>query len=147
MNARKRFERIRAAVIELATVQALIATGGDDWQPDSVGHIQCPDPTAAQAIRNVDEWGVRLAELRTRESELFEIIGDGLREIESVRVGLSDAHADVLDQRYIDCLRWHDVELHGKRIKLSTGKLLASEAFAWLDAQDSAKLRESDRNI
>jgi len=134
MTARDRFVRIRKAVIELDTVQALIATGGDDWHPDSVGRTQCPDPTAAAAIRNVDEWGVRLAELRDREAELIEIIGNGLRDIERVRVGLSDRHASVLDQRYIDVLPWKWVEYGGKRVKLSTGKKLIAEAFAWLDA-------------
>ena len=133
MTARDRFIRIRKAVIELDTVQALIATQGDDWHPDTVGRSQCPDPTATLAIRNVDEWGVRLAELKSREAELMEIIGNGLRDIERVRSGLSDRHASVLDQRYIDALPWRYVEYGGKRVKLSTGKKLVAEAFKWLD--------------
>ena len=133
MSARDRFVRIRKAVVQLATVQALISTCGDDWQPDTVGRSGFGDPTANRAIMNVDVWGVRLEELRAEEQELLEIIGNGLKDIELVRACLSDMHASILDQRYIDGLRWRDVEYNGKRVKLSTGKLKVAEAFGFLD--------------
>ena len=133
MSARDRFAKARSAVIELAQIQALISTGGDDWKPESVGKSGNGDPTANRAVYNVDVWGVRLKELRDRETELLEIIGRVLVDIELVRGEFGNDYADILDQRYIDCLPWSQVELHGRRVKLSTGKKRVKEAFAWLD--------------
>lgn len=133
MSARDRFAKARSAVIELAQIQALISTGGDDWKPESVGKSGNGDPTANRAVYNVDVWGVRLKELRDRETELLEIIGRVLVDIELVRGEFGSDYADILDQRYIDCLPWSQVELHGRRVKLSTGKKRVKEAFAWLD--------------
>ena len=133
MSARDRFAKARSAVIELAQIQALISTGGDDWKPESIGKSGNGDPTANRAVYNVDVWGVRLKELRDRESELLEIIGRVLVDIELVRGEFGSDYADILDQRYIDCLPWSQVELHGRRVKLSTGKKRVKEAFAWLD--------------
>jgi len=133
MTARARFVAIRKAVIELETVQALITECGDDWKPDSVGHVLNVDGVANKAIYNVEVLSVRLAELQAREAELIELIGNGLKDIERVRAGLSDRHASVLEQRYIDVLPWRYVEYGGRRVKLSTGKKLVAEAFKWLD--------------
>jgi hypothetical protein len=133
MSARDRFAKARSAVIELAQIQALISTGGDDWKPESVGKSGNGDPTANRAVYNVDVWGVRLKELRDRETELLEVIGRVLVDIELVRGEFGNDYADILDQRYIDCLPWSQVELHGRRVKLSTGKKRVKEAFAWLD--------------
>jgi len=133
MSARDRFAKARSAVLELAQIQALISTGGDDWKPESVGKSGNGDPTANRAVYNVDVWGVRLKELRDRESELLEIIGRVLVDIELVRGEFGSDYADILDQRYIDCLPWSQVELHGRKVKLSTGKKRVKEAFAWLD--------------
>lgn len=133
MSARDRFAKARSAVLELAQIQALISTGGDDWKPESVGKSGNGDPTANRAVYNIDVWGVRLKELRDRETELLEIIGRVLVDIELVRVEFGNDYADILDQRYIDCLPWSQVELHGRRVKLSTGKKRVKEAFALLD--------------
>lgn len=133
MSARDRFAKARSAVLELAQIQALISTGGDDWKPESIGKSGNGDPTANRAVYNVDVWGVRLKELRDRETELLEIIGRVLVDIELVRGEFGSDYADILDQRYIDCLPWSQVELHGRRVKLSTGKKRVKEAFAWLD--------------
>ena len=135
MTARDRFAQARNAVIELAQVQALIQTHGQDWQPDSVRGSGISDTTYSQACYNVEVWGVRLVELRAREEELLEVIGRVLRDIELVRSEFGDEHASILDQRYIDCLPWSKVEWNGKRVKLSTGKAKVKEAFEWLDKE------------
>lgn len=135
MTARDRFSQARSAVIELAQVQGLILSHGQDWKPDSVSGSGISDPTYEQAAYNVDVWGVRLAELRAREEELLEVIGRVLRDIELVRSEFGDEYASILDQRYIDCLPWSRVEWDGKRVKLSTGKQKVKEAFEWLDEE------------
>lgn len=135
MTARDRFAQARNAAIELASVQALIQTHGQDWQPENVGSSGISDPTNSQAVYNVEVWGVRLAELRAREEELLEVIGRVLRDIELVRSEFGDEHAAILDQRYIDCLPWSKVEWNGERVKLATGKKYVKESFDWLDKE------------
>ena len=134
MTARGRFIQTRKAVIELNVIQAQISECGDDWKPDDVKAPGIGDPTASKAIYNVDIWSDRLQVLLAREKELIDFIGVTLKIIEGVRRGLGDDYADLLDQRYIDCLKWHDVQLHGKRVKLSTGKAKVSIAFDWIDS-------------
>lgn len=133
MSSRDRFVQARDAVAELATVQALIANEGRDWQPETVGHAQNFDALADQAIYNVEVWQVRKLELEEREQELFDIIGRVLRDIEKVRNEFGDEYAEILDQRYIDGLPWSKVEWSGERVKLSTGKKYVGVAFRWLD--------------
>lgn len=133
MSARDRFVQARDAVAELAIVQALIAEHGEDWQPETVGHSQNFDAVANKAIYNVEVWSVREQELKQRESELLDIIGKVLRDIEKVRGEFGDEYAEILDQRYIDCLPWSQVEYDGERVKLSTGKKYVAVAFRWLD--------------
>lgn len=135
MTARDRFAKARNAVIELASVQALIQTHGQDWKPENVGSSGISDPTNSQAVYNVEVWGVRLAELRAREEELLEVIGRVLRDIELVRSEFGDEHASILDQRYIDCLPWSKVEWNGKRVPTTTGTRYVQESFKWLDEQ------------
>lgn len=134
MGARERFVQTRQAVIELDTIQALIATDGDDWQPEQVGAQGNADPTAARAIRNVTVWSEQLTEYRKREEWLLEFIGTSLAIIEGVRCGLGDKYAAILDQRYIDCLQWRDVEYCGERVSMSAGKRCVAIAFDWIDS-------------
>ena len=131
---RDRFIQTRNAVVELANIQALISEQGDDWKPDNVRGSDVSDPTAARAIYNVDVWGEKLTHLRELESELLEFIGVTLAIIEGVRIGLGDEYADILDQRYIDGLRWCDVEVDGKSVPSATGKRKVAIAFDWIDS-------------
>ena len=147
MTARDRFERTRHAVIELANVQALIAENGDDWKPDDVGGGGVGDPTAARACYNVDIWGERLEHLRARESELLDFIGTTLAIIEGVRRGLGNEYADILDQRYIDGLRWCDVVVDGEPVALPTGKRKAAIAFDWIDSVGMTGITEGDYEL
>lgn len=134
VTARDRFEQTRRYVIELGNIQALISEGGDDWKPDDVHGGGISDPTASRACYNVDVWGERLEQLRERERELIDFIGTTLAIIEAVRRGLGDDYADILDQRYIDGLRWCDVLVDGEPVTLSTGKRKAAIAFDWIDS-------------
>ena len=134
MTARDRFEQTRKAVIELWNVQALISENGDDWKPDNVKGGGISDPTAVRAVYNVDVWGERLELLRARERELIDFIGTTLAIIEGVRRGLGDEYADILDQRYIDGLRWCDVIIDGAPISDRTGRYKAAIAFDWVDS-------------
>ena len=131
---RDRFVQTRNAVVELANIQALISEQGDDWKPDNVRGSDVSDPTAARAIYNVDVWGEKLTHLRELENELLEFIGVTLAIIEGVRRGLGDEYADILDQRYIDGLRWCDVLVDGKSVSSATGKRKVSVAFDWIDS-------------
>ena len=129
MTARDRFVQTRQAVIELNNIKALIMSDGDDWKPPGVKVHAVSDPTASRAIRNVDEWGEQLAELRKREAELEHFIGTTLAIIEAVRSGLGSDYADILDARYIDCLTWAQMDM-----PKSTGKMKVAIAFDWVDS-------------
>ena len=130
MSARERFVQTRQAVIELNNIKALIMSDGDDWKPPGVKVHAVSDPTASRAIRNVDEWGEQLAELRKRESELEHFIG------------LGADYADILDARYIDCLTWKQMD-----VAKSTGKMKAAIAFDWIDSIGISRLLREDYEV
>jgi len=142
MTARDRFVQTRQAVIELNNIKALIMSDGDDWKPPGVKVHAVSDPTASRAIRNVDEWGEQLAELRKRESELEHFIGTTLAIIEAVRSGLGSDYADILDARYIDCLTWAQMDM-----PKSTGKLKVAIAFDWVDSIGISRLLRGEVEV
>ena len=142
MSARERFVQTRQAVIELNNIKALIMSDGDDWKPPGVHVHAVSDPTASRAIRNVDEWGEQLAELRKREAELEHFIGTTLAIIEAVRSGLGSDYADILDARYIDCLTWAQMDM-----PKSTGKMKVAIAFDWIDSIGISKLLRGEVEV
>lgn len=143
---RDRFVQTRSAVIELAQVQALIDSDGDDWRPAGVHAPGIGDPTAARAIRNVDEWGEQLAELRKREAELEHFIGTTLAIIEAVRVGLGDTYAQLLDARYIDDEPWaHITEITG--VPRQRGHYMMNIAFDWIDSVGVSRLLRGEFEV
>ena len=142
MTARERFVQTRSAVVELNNIKALIMSDGDDWKPPGVKVHAVSDPTASRAIRNVDEWGEQLAELRKRESELEHFIGTTLAIIEAVRSGLGSDYADILDARYIDCLTWAQMDM-----PKSTGKMKVAIAFDWIDSIGISKLLRGEVEV
>ena len=142
MSARDRFVQTRSAVVELNNIKALIMSDGDDWKPPGVKVHAVSDPTASRAIRNVDEWGEQLAELRKREAELEYFIGVTLAIIEAVRSGLGSDYADILDKRYIDCLTWQQMDM-----PKSTGKLKVAIAFDWVDSIGISRLLRGEMEV
>lgn len=142
MSARERFVQTRQAVIELNGIKALIMSEGDDWKPPGIHIKGICDPTANRAIRNVDEWGEQLAELRKREAELEYFIGMTLQIIEAVRSGLGAEYADLLDQRYIDCLTWKQMD-----VSKSTGKMKVAIAFDWIDSVGVSRLLKGEHEV
>lgn len=142
MTARNRFVQTRQYVIELNNIKALIMSDGDDWKPPGVKVHAVSDPTASRAIRNVDEWGEQLAELRKREAELEHFIGTTLAIIEAVRSGLGSEYADILDARYIDCLTWAQMDM-----PKSTGKMKVAIAFDWVDSIGISKLLRGEFEV
>lgn len=142
MTARERFVQTRQYVIELNNIKALIMSDGDDWKPPGVKVHAVSDPTASRAIRNVDEWGEQLAELRKREAELEHFIGVSLAIIEAVRSGLGSDYADLLDARYIDCLTWKQMD-----VAKSTGKMKVAIAFDWIDSIGISRLLRDEYEI
>ena len=147
MTARDRFTATYRAVIELNNIKALIASDGDDWKPPGVHAPGVSDPTASRAIRNVDYWGVKLEELRKRETELEDFIGVTLAIIEAVRAGLGHDYADILDQRYIDGFAWRDVTLGGEAVPRSTGKRKVAIAFDWIDSVGISRLLRGEYEV
>ena len=142
MSARDRFVATRKAVIELDNIHALIMTDGEDWKPPGVHVKGIADPTASRAIRNVDEWGAQLVELRKRESELEHFIGTTLAIIEAVRSGLGADYADLLDARYIDCLTWKQMD-----VAKSTGKMKVAIALDWVDSIGISRLLRGEIEV
>ena len=147
MTARERFARTRRYVLEHHQIQLAIMYEGDDWKPDNVKVPGVADPTANAAIRNVDEWGAKLESLNKRKDELEHYIGTSLAIINAVRNGLGHDYARLLEQRYIDCLEWRDVELDGKPVKKSTGKLKVGVAFDWIDAIGVSRLLKGEYEV
>lgn len=147
MTARDRFTATYRAVIELNNIKSLIASDGDDWKPPGVHAPGVSDPTASRAIRNVDYWGVKLEELRKRETELEDFIGVTLAIIEAVRAGLGHDYADLLDQRYIDGFAWRDVTLRGEVVPRSTGKRKIAIAFDWIDSVGVSHLLRGEYEV
>lgn len=146
MTARDRFVQTRQAVIELNNIKALIMSDGDDWKPPGVKVHAVSDPTASRAIRNVDEWGEQLAELRKRESELEHFIGTTLEIIEAVRDGLGKTYAQLLDARYIDDEPWRDIQ-ERLNINKKRGSYLLGIAFDWIDSVGVSRLLRKDYEV
>lgn len=134
MSARRRFEETRRKVRELDAVNLALMMRGEDWKPKQPRSNSLSDPTAAAAIRNVDEWAIEEAELIRRREQLEHYIGESLAIIQGVRDGLGDTYADVIEQRYVDGLAWCDIESHGEHVPKSTGCRYLAIAFDWLDA-------------
>ena len=145
--AKRRFEATREAVSKLHEVQLLLSECGDDWKPEQVRRGGLADPTASRAAYNVDELGYRLEDLRRQETELIDLIGLSLVLIERVRQGLGAKYADVLDQRYIDCLHWKDVLIEGETIPRRTGQLWVNVACDWIDSVGVANLLRGNLEV
>lgn len=147
MNAKSRFEATRAAVSRLNEVKALIMYGCDDWRPEGVRtSVATSDPTAAAAIRAVDELADKLDALRAEESELEDLIGTSLAIIEAVRRGFGEIYATLLEHRYIDVWSWARIyEEFG--IKRTAGYDLINVAFDWIDSVGVSRLLRGEVDI
>ena len=134
MNARERFEQTRANVARLNEIKLLIMNGCDDWQPPSVhSKTDISDPTASQAIYNVDTLEGKLAALHAEEDELETFIGETLRIIQAVHDGFGEIYAHLLEWRYIDRRTW--TQIHDDYgIKRHAGYDLLDIAFDWIDS-------------
>ena len=147
MNARERFEQTRNAVKRLNEVHVLLMYGLDDWTPERIrtpGKVS--DPTANQAIRNVDVIPNKLDALKVEEKELEAFIGETLQVMHTVRKCFGDVYANLLEWRYIDCLRWEDInERCG--IKRQYGNYLLNIAFDWIDSVGLARLKSCDADL
>lgn len=146
MNARERFEQTRQAVKRLGEVQLQIMCECDDWRPPTVGKPGKADPTAARAIRAVDELGEKLAALRAEQAELEEFIGTSLAVIQGVRKGFGEIYANLLEWRYIDQLTWQRIhDEYG--IPKSTGHYLLDISFDWIDSVGVSRLLKGEIDL
>ena len=147
MDARERFKATRAAVIRLHDVQLLLMYNGDDWRPEGVRAAhETSDPTAQQAIRNVDELAEKLEALRREEQELTDLIGESLVIIEGVRTGFGEVYANLLEWRYIDGMTWTQVHKeHG--IPRSTCYYLLDITLDWVDSVGISRLLRGEVDV
>lgn len=143
----ERFVQTRKAVIELAIVQAQLSEMGDDWKPETVKGNGIADPTASRAVYEIDVLEDLLEQLKEREQELIDFIGTTLAVIEGVRNGLGNDYAEILDQRYIDGLKWEDLEIDGKPIPKTTAWRKQSIAFDWIDSVGLTGILKGDYEI
>lgn len=147
MNAKSRFEATRAAVPRLNEVKALIMYGCDDWRPEGVRtSVATSDPTAAAAIRAVDELADKLDALRVEESELEDLIGTSLAIIAAVRRGFGEIYANLLDWYYIDGMTWTEIS-EDTDIKRSTCYYLRDIAFDWIDSVGVSRLLRCEVDV
>lgn len=147
MNAKERFEATRDAVKRLHDVKLLIMYDCDDWKPQNVKSAhETSDPTASRAIYAVDELSDKLEALRKEETELQTQIGETLAIIQSVRDGLGEEYAALLEARYIDCFAWVSVKsiLGWNRNK---GYRLLLIAFDWIDSIGVSRLLAGDYEL
>lgn len=147
MTARDRFTLTRKYIIELNAIMARLSEAGDEWRPERIKTSEISDPTANQAVYNVDVLGDVIAQMRAREKELQSFIGVTLMLIEHVRKGLGYEYAEILVQRYIDGLRWDDVRVNGDKVPASTGKRKVSIACDWIDSLGMTRILEGEYEI
>lgn len=148
MNAQERFELTRRRIARLNEVKALIMYGCDDWRPEHIrAKTDKPDPTANEAAFRVDVLGEQLDELKREEHELEQFIGVSLAIIAQVRAGFGEIYADVLEARYIDNEKWHDIaeryeSSHESREKVTvrTVQNWAAIACDWVDSVGVSRL-------
>ena len=140
MNAKERFEQTRKSVLRLNDVKMLIMTDCSDWKPPQVkAKSETSDPTANQAIYNVDTLEGKLAALRAEESELEDFIGESLKIIAAVHSGFGEIYAHLLEWRYIDGYTW--TRIHDDYgIKKARGHYLLDVCFDWIDSVGISRL-------
>ena len=147
MDAKSRFEATRAAVPRLNEVKALIMYGCDDWRPEGVRTpVATSDPTAAAAIRAVDELADKLDALKSEEAELEDLIGTSLAIIEAVWVGLGEIYANLLDWYYIDCRTWTEIS-KDYGINRTYCYQLVDIAFDWIDSVGVSRLLRGEVDV
>ena len=146
MDARERFEQTRKAIERLDYVHALLMSGGEDWKPANVGKSGTSAPTAARAIKNVDELAEKLEALRQEETELTDFIGVSLAIIEGVRDGFGEIYASLLEWHYIDGQTWTQIS-EENIIKRSTCYYLRDVAFDWIDSVGVSRLIKGETEI
>lgn len=147
MNAKSRFEATRAAISRLDEVKALIMYDCDDWRPEGMRtSVATSDPTAAAAIRSVDELADKLDALRSEESELEDLIGTSLAIISAVRVGFGEIYANLLDWYYIDGMTWTEISNeHG--VNRTYCYQLVDIAFDWIDSVGVSRLLHGEVDV
>ena len=147
MNAKERFTKTRHAIKRLDEIKLLIMYGCDDWKPEQPRVSgEKSDPTAATAIKNVDELADKLDALRQEERELTEFIGVSLALIAAVYNGFGEIYAHLLEWRYIDGFTWTRIhDDHG--ITKSRGHYLLDVAFDWVDSVGVSRLLRGDTEV
>ena len=146
MDARERFEQTRKAIERLDYVHALLMSGGEDWKPANVGKSGTSDPTAACAIKNVDELAEKLEALRQEETELTDFIGVSLAIIEGVRSGFGEIYANLLEWRYIDGQTWTQIS-KDKKLNRTYCYQLVDVAFDWIDSVGVSRLIRGETEV
>ena len=140
VDAKTRFEQTRQAVKRLNDVKLLIMNGCDDWKPlDVKSRHETSDPTANQAIYNVDTLESRLIALRAEESELEDFIGESLKIITAVHSGFGEIYAYLLEWRYIDGYTWQRI-YDDWGIKKARGHYLLDVCVDWIDSVGISRL-------
>lgn len=147
MNAKERFDRTRKAVQRLNEIKLLIMYGCDDWKPEQPRVSgEKSDPTAAAAIKNVDELADKLDALRAEERELTEFIGTSLAIIAAVSNSFGEIYAHLLELRYVDGYTW--TRIHDDYgITKSRGYYLLDVVFDWVDSVGVSRLLRGDTEI
>ena len=146
-GARERFELTREHIKRLNEIKLLLMYGCDDWKPPNVGKTaETSDPTANQAIRNVDVLEEKVKALRAEEAELEDYIGVSLAIIAGVKAGFGEIYGYLLEWRYIDGWSWERIK-KDKGIKRHAGYDLLDIAFDWIDSVGVSRLLKGDIEI
>lgn len=145
--ARQRFEETRRAVKRLDDIQWMIINNCEDWKPPTVGSRPgTSDPTARQAIYTVETLADKIEQLHREEHELTAFIGQSLVLIESVRTGLGERYANLLEARYVDLWEWETIYA-AYDIKRANGNYLLNVAFDWIDSIGEHRLARGQFDV
>ena len=147
VGVRARFEDARRAIKRMDEINLAIMYGLDDWKPEGVrSKSGTDDPTASKAIRDIDEVQPTIRELMREREDCERVIGEALALIESVRVGLGERYAVVLDCLYIDGMTWRELR-QAHDIPKSTGQQLRNVAFDWMDSVGISRLLKGETEV
>ena len=147
MLARQRFEETRRAVLRLDEIHWAIMNNCEEWKPDAPhAHTGTSDPTARQAIYTVETLAGKLEQLHREEHELTAFIGQSLVLIESVRKGLGERYAYLLEARYIDLLDWPTITSDSGIVR-QNGNYSIRVAFDWMDSIGEQRLARGQFEI
>lgn len=142
MVAREWFEGVRRSAGALESCQRQLSALLDAQmrvEPWGIakgggGKASHSDPTATAAQSRMEGLESAIADERRKIDTHTEIVGEGLKVLEVVRVVVGERHATALELYYVDCAEtWSDVACD-MGLSRETVRAMRDAALRWVDA-------------